>query len=127
MFKTDPHLMCVSIALSMIRKSEAGDAWSGRDREDTAGRYRDGRSIRGISWDLSMSRATVRKVLFSEATGFVCERRTQPRPKIGPWQSKLEGILEENAFLPKRDQKKLMRIFEDLRDSTEGVEPETKF
>ena len=29
--------MCVSIALSMIRKSEAGDAWSGRDWEDTAG------------------------------------------------------------------------------------------
>ena len=73
-----------------------------------------------------MSRATVRKVLRSEATEFVCERRTQPRPKIGPWQSKLEGILEENAFLPKRDQKTLMRIFEDLRASTEGIEPETK-
>ena len=57
----------------------------------------------------------VRKVLRSGATEFVCKRRTQPRPKIGPWQSELEGMLSENASLPKRERLTLMRIFEELR------------
>ena len=70
--------------------------------------YRDGRSIRGISRDLGISRATVRKVLRSEATSFRYERRTQPRPKIDPWQS-------ENAARPKRERMTLRRIFQDLR------------
>ena len=76
---------------------------------------REGRSIKGISRDLGVSRATVRKVLRSGATSFSCERRTQPRPKIGPWQSELDGILSENAARPKRERLTLMRIFEDLR------------
>ena len=77
--------------------------------------YRDGRSIRGISWDLGISRATVRKVLRSGATSFRYERRTQPRPKIDPWQSELEGMLSENAARPKRERMTLRRIFQDLR------------
>ena len=64
-----------------------------------------------------MSRPTVRKVLRSEATEFVCVRRPQPRPKTGTWQSELEGILEENLSRPKRERMTLMRIFEDLRAS----------
>ena len=52
--------------------------------------FREGRSIRGISRDLGASRAPVRKVLRSGATELVCVRRTQPRPKIGPWQSELD-------------------------------------
>ena len=47
--------------------------------------YREGRSIRGISRDLSLSRATVRKILRSEVAEAVYARRTQP--KIGPWHS----------------------------------------
>ena len=43
-------------------------------------RYRDVRSIKGISRGLSVSRAMVRKVLRSEATSFSYEHRTQPRP-----------------------------------------------
>ena len=50
--------------------------------------FREGRSIKAISRDLDASRATVRKVLRSGATSFAYERRTQPRPKVGPWQSK---------------------------------------
>ena len=65
--------------------------------------FREGRSIKGGgNWDLGASRAPVRKVLRSGATEFVCERRTQPRPKIGPWQSELDRFLEENAARPKR-------------------------
>ena len=43
-------------------------------------RYRDVRSIKGISRGLSVSRAMFRKVLRSEATSFSYEHRTQPRP-----------------------------------------------
>ena len=46
--------------------------------------YRDGRSIKGISRDMSVSRTTVRKVLRSGAAAFSYKRRAQPRPKIGP-------------------------------------------
>lgn len=76
---------------------------------------RNGRSIRRISRDLGISRTTVRKVLRSGATSFRYERRTQPRPKIGPLQSELEGMLSENAARPKRERMTLMRIFQDLR------------
>ena len=62
-------MMCLT-AFPVIRKSEVGDARSGRDREDLAARYRDGRSIRGISRDLGVSRVTNQKVLRSETTEF---------------------------------------------------------
>ena len=79
--------------------------------------FRDGRSIKGISRDFRLSRETVRKVLRSGATEFVYERRTQPRPKIGPWESELDEILDGNASLPERERATLMGIFEDLRAS----------
>ncbi len=76
---------------------------------------REGRSIKGISRPPGVSRATFRKVLWTGATEFVYERRTQPGSKIGPWQSELEGMLSENASRPKRERMTLMRIFEDLQ------------
>ena len=72
---------------------------------------------KGISRDFRVSRETVRKVVRSGATEFVYERRTQPRPKIGPWESELDGILDENASRPERKRATLMRIFEDLQAS----------
>ena len=45
--------------------------------------YREGGSIKGVSRDLSVPRATVRKVLRSEATEFVYERRALAR-EISP-------------------------------------------
>lgn len=77
--------------------------------------YRDGRSIKGISREMSVSRTTVRKVLRSGAAAFSYKRRTQPRPKIGPWQSELDGILLENSARRKRDRLTFMQIFKDLR------------
>ena len=77
--------------------------------------FREGRSIKCISRDLSVSWATVRKVLRSGAPEFVCERRTQPRPKIGPWESRLKGMLDENASRLERERVPLTRIFEDLQ------------
>ena len=77
--------------------------------------FREGRSIKAISRDLDVSRATVRKVLRSGATEFVYVRRTQPRPKIGPWESQLKGILDENASRTERERMPLMRMFEYLQ------------
>ena len=76
---------------------------------------REGRSIRGISRDLSVSRETVRKVLRTDATSFSYERRTQPRPKIGPWESDLEKLLAKNEELLERERRTLTQIFEDLQ------------
>ena len=90
-------MMC-STAFPVIRKSEVGDARSGRDREDLAARYRDGRSIRGISRDLGVSRVTNQKVLRSETTEFVCKRRTPPRPKIGTWRSEFDADADFRGF-----------------------------
>lgn len=44
--------------------------------EISRARYREGRSIREISRDLSVFRVTVRKVLALDAPEFVYERRT---------------------------------------------------
>ena len=60
-------------------------------------RYREGRSIREISRDLSVSRVMVRKVLALDA------------PKVVPWQSEPDGILEENLSLPKRERARVKR------------------
>ena len=59
--------------------------------------FRDGRSIKGISQDLHVSRETVRKVVRSGATSFSYEHKTRPRPKIGPSRSELDRILAKNA------------------------------
>ena len=77
--------------------------------------FRDGRSIRGISRDLGVSRVTARKVLRSEATPFSYERRTHSGSKIDPWRSELDAVLSENASRPKRERMALTRTFEDLR------------
>ena len=58
--------------------------------------FRVGRSIKRISRCLDVSRATVLKVLRSGETAFAHERRTLP--KIGPWQSGLDGILTERIM-----------------------------
>ena len=70
---------------------------------------------KGISRDFRLSRETVRKVVRSGATEFVYARRTQPRPKIGPWESKLDGMLDANASRSGRERVPLTRIFEDLQ------------
>ena len=53
-------------ALSLIWKSEAGDAWSGQNLEIRRAHYREGRSIKGKCRDLGVSRATVREVFEAE-------------------------------------------------------------
>src|SRR5438874_13794659 len=55
------------------------------------------RSIKEIVRTLSVSRATVRKVVRSKQTEFKYERGVQPSPKLGDWVEVLTEILENEA------------------------------
>ena len=55
-----------------------------------------GKSIKAICRELSISRKVVRKVLRSETTEFRYERERQPLPQLGPWQAELDRLLAAN-------------------------------
>ena len=73
------------------------------------------RSIKEIVRLLSVSRATVRKVVRGQETEFKYERSVQPAPKLGDWIEVLTGILEAEAKLPRRERRSTQRLFEELR------------
>ena len=55
------------------------------------------RPIKEIVRTLSVSRATVRKVIRGHQTEFKYERGVQPTPKLGDWVEVLTEILEKEA------------------------------
>jgi hypothetical protein len=71
--------------------------------------------IKEIVRTLSVSRATVRKVIRGKATEFRYERGVQPAPKLGEWVEVLTAILEKEATLPRRERRSTQRLFEELR------------
>ena len=71
--------------------------------------------IKEIVRTLSVSRATVRKVIRGTATEFRYERGVQPAPKLGEWVEVLTEILEKEARLPRRERRSTQRLFEELR------------
>jgi len=73
------------------------------------------RPIKEIVRTLSVSRATVRKVIRGQATEFKYERGVQPAPKLGEWVEVLTEILEKEAKLPRRERRSTQRLFEELR------------
>jgi hypothetical protein len=73
------------------------------------------RPIKEIVRTLSVSRATVRKVIRGQATEFKYERGVQPAPKLGEWVETLTEMLENEAKLPKRERRSTQRLFEELR------------
>ena len=77
--------------------------------------FEQGRPIKEIVRTLSVSRATVRKVVRSRATEFKYERGVQPAPKLGEWVEVLSEILEKEARLPRRERRSTQRLFEELR------------
>ncbi len=72
------------------------------------------RPIKEIVRTLSVSRATVRRVVRSQKTAFRYERAVQPAPKLGEWVGVLAGILEQEAKLPRRERRSTQRLFEEL-------------
>src|SRR5258707_6600617 len=73
------------------------------------------RPIKEIVRRLSVSRATVRKVIRGHATEFKYERGVQPAPRLGEWVEVLIEILEQEAKLPRRERRSTQRLFEELR------------
>jgi len=73
------------------------------------------RPIKEIVRTLSVSRATVRKVVRGHRTEFKYERGVQPTPKLGSWVEILTEILEKEGNLPKRERRSTQRLFEELR------------
>ena len=71
--------------------------------------------IKEIVRTLSVSRATVRKVIRGKATEFKYVRDVQPAPKLGEWVEVLTEILEREAKLPRRERRSTQRLFEELR------------
>jgi len=70
--------------------------------------------IKEIVRTLSVSRATVRKVIRGHRTEFKYERGVQPTPKLGDWVEVLAEILEKEGGLPKRERRSTQRLFEEL-------------
>src|SRR4030088_3454299 len=73
------------------------------------------RSIKEIVRTLSVSRATVRKVIRGHKTEFKYARGVQPTPKLGDWVEVLTEILEQESKLPKRERRSTQRLLEELR------------
>jgi transposase len=71
--------------------------------------------IKEIVRTLSVSRATVRKVVRSHKTEFKYERGSQPAPKLGEWVEVLTELLGKEAKLPRRERRSTQRLFEELR------------
>ena len=71
--------------------------------------------IKEIVRTLSVSRATVRKVVRSHKTEFKYARDVQPVPKLGAWVEILTAILEKESKLPRRERRSTQRLFEELR------------
>ena len=95
---------------------------------ETIGRIRreyflKGKAIKEIARDLRVSRNTVRKVVRSGATSFAYDRDVQPRPKLGRWTAELDALLAGNEAKAAREQRTLIRIFEDLRGRGAAMMP----
>ena len=93
---------------------------------ETIGRIRrehfvNGKTIRQIARDLRVSRNTVRKMLRSGETSLAYDRDVQPLPKLGRWTTDLDELLARNETKAAREQLTLIRIFEELRDSSQLI------
>jgi transposase len=77
--------------------------------------HRDKKSIREIARDFNMSRTTIRKVIRSDTTEFKYIRQEQPRPKLGPFEERLLGLLTEDAAKPPRQRRSALLLFEELQ------------
>jgi transposase len=74
-----------------------------------------GKAIRKIARDFHVSRNTVRKVLRNDVTELVYERQKQPRPKLGPYVSILEDLLEADEELVRKRRRSSQVLFELLQ------------
>ena len=80
-----------------------------------------GKAIKAIARDLRLSRKVVRKAIRSPEAAFNYQRKVQPLPRIGPYQDRLDVLLEENEGCGRRDRLRMTRIHDLLvREGFEG-------
>ena len=80
-----------------------------------------GKAIREIARDLRLSRKVVRKAINAAEGAFDYHRTVQPRPRLGPFQERLDTLLSENEARHRRDRLRMTRIHDLLlREGFEG-------
>src|SRR5690606_11210221 len=80
-----------------------------------------GKAIKAIACDHRWSRKVVRKAIRSPEAAFNYQRKVQPRPRIGPYQDRLDALLEENEGRGRRDRLRMTRIHDLLvREGFDG-------
>lgn len=80
-----------------------------------------GKAIKAIARDLNLSRKVVRKAIRAPEADFSYRRAVQPLPRIGPFQERLDMLLEEDEARPRREKLRITRIHDLLlREGFEG-------
>ena len=79
-----------------------------------------GKSIKAISRELRLSRNTVRRVLRERRRASKYERRTQPRPRLGAYVERLEGMLAAEEAKPRAERRRVVALVEELRRAGYG-------
>ena len=77
--------------------------------------FADGKTIKAIVREFSVSRKVVRKIVRSGDTVFSYTRREQPRPQLGAFAERLDAMLAADAARPRRDRLTLRRTADLLR------------
>ncbi|CAH0354292.1 hypothetical protein SPH9361_02951 [Sphingobium sp. CECT 9361] len=88
--------------------------------------YAGGKAIKAIARDLHVSRKVIRKAVRAPEGAFDYQRKVQPLPRIGPFQERLNTLLEENELRGRRDRLRMTRIHDLLvreGPSTSSGEP----
>lgn len=80
-----------------------------------------GKAIKAIARDLHLSRKVVRKAIRAPEADMGYRREVQPLPKLGPFQARLDALLEEDEAQPRREKLRLTRIHDLLlREGFDG-------
>ena len=69
-----------------------------------------GKAIKAIARDLHLSRKVVRKAIRAPEADMGYRREVQPLPKLGPFQARLDALLEEDEARPRREKLRLTPI-----------------
>jgi hypothetical protein len=79
------------------------------------------KAIKAIMRDLRLSRKVVLKPIRSPEADMGYRREVQPLPKLGPFQARLDALLEKDEARPRRENLRITRIHDLLlREGFDG-------
>jgi hypothetical protein len=79
-----------------------------------------GKAIKAIARDLHLSRKVVRRAIRAVEVDARYRRSVQPLPVLGPFQARLDTLLEEDERRPRREKLRMSRIHVG-RHATDGL------